>query len=433
VTAATCIACGEALQFGSRADRRACSTRCRVAAWRASGQANPSRVEHVPTPGSNGMTAAVEAVTSVSDARGATSLPIDAIRVGARHRKNLGDIDALATSIAAVGLLQPIGVSPDGTLIFGARRLAAVRKLGWREVLVRVLDLDEVLRAEADENTIRLDFAPSEAVAIAEALRAREEGRARERMVAAHASPGKLPELTEGRTRDKVAAAVGMSGRTYEKARVVVEAADSDPRNGDLVARMDRTGKVDPAFRALRRRRIVEHIEAEPVPLPAGPFRVIAADPPWAYANDSDDSPRRSLAPYPSMSLAQIAALPVESIAHPDSILWLWTTNTHLEYAYGIVRAWGFEQRTILTWVKDRMGTGDWLRGQTEHCLFCVRGHPPVTLTNQTTVLYAPMREHSRKPDEFFTLVESLCPGSKLELFARQARPGWAAWGAEAA
>jgi len=75
VTAATCIACGEPLQFGSRADRRTCSTRCRVAAWRASGQANPSRVEHVPTPGSNGMTAAVEAVTSVSDAREGLALP----------------------------------------------------------------------------------------------------------------------------------------------------------------------------------------------------------------------------------------------------------------------------------------------------------------------------------------------------------------------
>ncbi|MGA2513319.1 MAG: MT-A70 family methyltransferase, partial [Candidatus Limnocylindrales bacterium] len=93
----------------------------------------------------------------------------------------------------------------------------------------------------------------------------------------------------------------------------------------------------------------------------------------------------------------------------------------------------GFEPKTILTWAKDRMGTGDWLRGQTEHCLMCVRGHPTVTLTNQTTLLHGPMREHSRKPDEFFTLVESLCPGSKLELFAREARPGWAAWGAEAA
>lgn len=160
---------------------------------------------------------------------------------------------------------------------------------------------------------------------------------------------------------------------------------------------------------------------------------MIVADPPWQYEGDSDESTRQGLAPYPSMTLAEIAALPVESLAHDDSILWLWTTNAHLEYAYGIARAWGFGPKTVLTWAKNRMVTGDWLRGQTEHCLMCVRGHPTVTLTNQTTLLGGPVREHSRKPDEFFTLVESLCPGSKLELFAREARPGWQAWGAEAA
>lgn len=75
---------------------------------------------------------------------------------------------------------------------------------------------------------------------------------------------------------------------------------------------------------------------------------------------------------------------------------------------------------------------GDWLRGKTEHAILAVRGRPLVTLTNQTTAFTAPVREHSRKPDEFYALVEALCPGSKLEMFAREAREGWAAWGAEA-
>jgi N6-adenosine-specific RNA methylase IME4 len=77
------------------------------------------------------------------------------------------------------------------------------------------------------------------------------------------------------------------------------------------------------------------------------------------------------------------------------------------------------------------MGTGDWLRGQTEHCLLAVRGSPTVTLTNQATALHGLVREHSRKPDEFYVMVEALCPGSKLELFARTERPGWAAYGHE--
>jgi N6-adenosine-specific RNA methylase IME4 len=132
------------------------------------------------------------------------------------------------------------------------------------------------------------------------------------------------------------------------------------------------------------------------------------------------------------MTLAAIAALPVEAMAHDDAVLWLWTTNAFLDEAFDVVRAWGFQPKTVLTWAKDRMGVGDWLRGQTEHCLLAARGHPTITITGQTTLLHGPVREHSRKPDEFFALVEALCPGSKVELFAREARPGWQAWGAEA-
>lgn len=81
--------------------------------------------------------------------------------------------------------------------------------------------------------------------------------------------------------------------------------------------------------------------------------------------------------------------------------------------------------------MKPKIGVGEWLRGQTEHVILAVRGKPTVLLTNESTVLTAPTREHSRKPEEFFALVERLCPGSKVELFAREQRPGWSAWGAE--
>jgi N6-adenosine-specific RNA methylase IME4 len=88
--------------------------------------------------------------------------------------------------------------------------------------------------------------------------------------------------------------------------------------------------------------------------------------------------------------------------------------------AFTVLDAWGFEQKTILTWVKDRFGNGDWLRGQTEHCILAVRGKPVVTLTNQSTVLHAPSRGHSAKPMEFYELVESLCPAPRYaDLFSR--------------
>jgi N6-adenosine-specific RNA methylase IME4 len=121
----------------------------------------------------------------------------------------------------------------------------------------------------------------------------------------------------------------------------------------------------------------------------------------------------------------------VPSLLAADAVVWLWTTNAFLEQAYPVARAWGLEVRTILTWAKDRVGTSAWLRGQTEPCLLCTRGEPALTLTTQSTLLLGRARQHSRKPEEFFTLVDSLCPGRKLELFARERRAGWEAWGAE--
>ena len=121
--------------------------------------------------------------------------------------------------------------------------------------------------------------------------------------------------------------------------------------------------------------------------------------------------------------------LAASDIADEDAILWLWTTNAHLRVAFDVVKSWGFEYKTLLTWVKDRMGTGEWLRGQTEHCLLATRGKPVFIHGNHTTVLKALRREHSRKPEEFYILVEATCPGSKVELFARQARAGWQVFG----
>ena len=135
---------------------------------------------------------------------------------------------------------------------------------------------------------------------------------------------------------------------------------------------------------------------------------------------------------YPPMTTDEICALPVSKVAADDAILWLWTTNAHLlNDAPRVLKAWGFEHKTTLVWVKNRMGVGDWLRGKSELCLFAVRGKPKVKSKDVSTVLEAAIREHSRKPDAFYELVTSHCPGTKVELFARQRRPGWACWGAE--
>lgn len=369
------------------------------------------------------------------------SVRIADVRIGRRYRRDMGDLAGLADSIKRVGLLHPIVVTEGDVLVAGERRLRACESLGWTRIPCRVVpDLDDLLRAESDENTVRQNFTPSEAHDIYEALIVREREAAKERVGGRPPkeakTSSKLDHVSEPpherRADSRAAAATGYSRQTLAKVAEVKAAADAGTVPQSVVQEMDTTGRVDGAYRKVQRAKAAAVIRSEPSPLPTGPFRVIVADPPWRYDGRADDLSHRSANPYPDMSTPEIMAMPVRDMAHDDSILWLWTTNAFMEHAFGIAREWGFEPRTILTWAKDRMGTGDWLRGQTEHCLLAVRGKPTVLLTNQTTLLRAPLREHSRKPDEFYALVEALCPGSKVELFAREARPGWALWGAEA-
>ena len=230
-------------------------------------------------------------------------------------------------------------------------------------------------------------------------------------------------------TFKEVAKAAGVSHDTIHKAKVIAAKAP------EKVKEQLRSGEttINKEYKAIvKAERKAEQVEAvKTAKLPDGKFHVIVADPPWNYESRAADPTHRAANPYPSMSLADIKAMPVEDRAHDNCILWLWTTNAFMVQAHEVAREWGFEVKTILTWGKDRMGTGDWLRGQTEHCLMCVRGAPVVTLTNQTTLLRGPLREHSRKPNEFYALVEALCPGRKCELFSREDREGWQSFGAE--
>lgn len=117
----------------------------------------------------------------------------------------------------------------------------------------------------------------------------------------------------------------------------------------------------------------------------------------------------------------------VREIADENAVLRLRTTNVHLPVAFDVVTAWGFDHKSLPTWVKDRVGTGERLRGQTEHCLLAACGKPAFLNGNHATALEAARREYSREADEFYPLVEAACLGSRVELFSRQQRDGWCA------
>jgi len=183
---------------------------------------------------------------------------------------------------------------------------------------------------------------------------------------------------------------------------------------------------------AIRKHQIGE-IKGAEIVIPEGKFNVIACDPPWPYDLAGSRNPwetydkagRRASAPYNEMSLPQIIAN--EPPAADDCILWLWTTHRFMADALKIIELWGFKDKVIVTWVKDQMGLGAWLRSISEFCIMAIKGNPKVALESQTTVINGPLREHSRKPDSFYKLVDGLVPNNyrKLDMYSREKREGW--------
>jgi N6-adenosine-specific RNA methylase IME4 len=180
-------------------------------------------------------------------------------------------------------------------------------------------------------------------------------------------------------------------------------------------------------------------------------YRTIVADPPWAYeswpvgrahaeagarrAGVEVNYNHRTPITYPTMSVEEIAALPVVSMAEPDAHLYLWTTNRYLPDAFDVLKAWGFRYSQTLVWAKTPMGKGPggtWAQN-VEYVLFGRRGTLK-SLQRFDTCWFNWKRmgkAHSRKPDAFIDMVEQASPGPWLELFARRARFGWDYWGNE--
>ncbi|MDU7524545.1 MAG: MT-A70 family methyltransferase [Roseomonas mucosa] len=168
---------------------------------------------------------------------------------------------------------------------------------------------------------------------------------------------------------------------------------------------------------------------------------MIEADPPWSFTTYSKKGwGKTPHAHYDCMSLADIKAMPVPDLAAPNAVLLLWATMPMIPEALEVMAAWGFKHKTALPWVKQsktgralNFGTGYIFRNCAELLLVGKRGKPPREKSrSERGVIIAPVREHSRKPDETKRKIEALWDGPYLELFARQSRPGWHGWGNQA-
>jgi len=171
-------------------------------------------------------------------------------------------------------------------------------------------------------------------------------------------------------------------------------------------------------------------------------FGTILADPPWRFSNRTGKvaPEHRRLSRYSTMSMEEIMELPVAQVASPRSHLYLWVPNALLNEGLEVMRRWGFTYKTNIVWYKvrkdggpDGRGVGFYFRNVTEMVLFGIRGHIRTLQPgrSQVNIVSTRKREHSRKPDELYPLIERCSPGPYLELFARHTRPGWTQWGNE--
>ncbi|WMW25158.1 MT-A70 family methyltransferase [Methanolobus sediminis] len=162
-------------------------------------------------------------------------------------------------------------------------------------------------------------------------------------------------------------------------------------------------------------------------------YKLILADPPWSYKDKSGRDYKHGAAEkYDTMSLEDICNMPIQDIADKDCALFMWATTPLLPEAFKVLEAWGFKYKTTIYWRKIMsLGMGYWFRGQVEVCLVAIKGNVKAFRSQRPNFIETKARKHSQKPDQLYGLIEELEISPKIELFARERREGWDAWGNE--
>lgn len=243
----------------------------------------------------------------------------------------------------------------------------------------------------------------------------------------------------DGKSKKEVLLGFGISTSTaqrYEQYHLLPDAekrARIDAGRAEILAgKHDKIAKQKE--RADRRRQLEFELGQKIAALPTKKYGVIVADPPWSFKVWSAETgmDRSAENHYPTSPLEAIAAQDVPSIAAEDCVLGLWSTVPHLQNALMVMARWGFEYKTNFCWYKDKIGTGFWNRNIHEHFLIGTRGEPPCPAPGEQwdSVITAPRRGHSEKPDMVLEMMETYFPSlPKIELNARVKRLGWDAWG----
>lgn len=334
---------------------------------------------------------------------------------------------AFREDVRKQGVLVPLEVTGEGIVLDGCERLRAAIELGLERVPVRRVAPADPLEYRVHCALQRRHLTASQRAALVVALdrfsELQEEGKARRgQNLRQYTDPAVLPD--RGETRAIAAKWASVSPRTIGDA---ITAAQDE----ELFAQVQ-AGKlaVDVAARRVRRRLRAESA-APPPPLPEGPFDLIYIDPPWQMGHP--DSPHAPEAHYETLSKAEIIARVPP--AAENAFMAMWAVNSLLPVAFEVIDAWGFTYKSDIIWDKLAIKLGRWARNRHETLLFATRGnfHAPDPEDLPPSVIQAPCGRHSEKPEVFYEWLERMYPhASKLEMYARNTRPGWTSWGNEA-
>lgn len=234
-------------------------------------------------------------------------------------------------------------------------------------------------------------------------------------------------------TAKEVAKQIGVSKSTYERGKKIRDEGTPE----EIQEASSKPKQITRVHNKIKKRQHLEeaHKKGSP-PMPEGVFDIIYADPGWKY--DSDASQRgkadNHYATLTTKKIAEEVGAELESHVAENAMLFLWVTNAHLEDGLRVIKVWGFKYITNFVWVKDKIGLGWFARGQHELLLLCRKGEMPHPEDHNRypTIINAPRREHSVKPEIVYDMIETMYPNRKyLELFSRNQREGWVMWGLE--
>jgi len=361
-------------------------------------------------------------------------------------RPSKEEYEALKQDIKQNGVKIPLLVNKDKEIVDGYTRYQIAKELGIEKLPVMVesfVDKNQEKYATICLNLHRRHYNIAQKAEQVLKLLEIEREKAKQRQKATlpkkgekgfrqvNVDPSEVRTL-KGRAVEIVAKKVGISHNTLRKAEKIKEKAKEDPEiKKEWEKALKGKKSLNQVYKKVMRKIKKESVGKSP-PLPCEKFDVILADPPWKYEVDYlSASPDNH---YPTMTVEEICSLKVP--ASENAVLFLWTTNPMLENALEVMKSWGFQYKTNLVWVKDKLGLGFYFRGQHELLLVGVKGkaRPPQESRRFSSVLHAAVRNHSEKPDKVYEIIEKMYPDSKkVELFARKKRKGWTAWGLEVA